>query len=301
MLDYRGIVAAVSLSLYAIFLPFSTYALVRRAFDARFPWIALTLFSILRIVGAALQIALENQDPSNANTGLATGAAICNAVGLGPLLLVATRLLRQCNSFIHVKPVPNQTHRALITFELCTVVSTVITIVGGVESFKPKHISNGSFDATTTLKAGVCLYAATFACISAAAVVIALRRNASIFSREQPHFGLTTLIILVSTFLLTLRIVYSLLSVFDDDPKFSPIGNGNETIQLCLENIPEWLITILYLCIAMLMRAATPPPRERQENEQPGKSEGGNGGSKSNRGSVRNVLRFVPFVHWFIE
>ena len=285
MLDYKGIVAVISTAIFVIFLFPAIYALNRKCFSTSFPWLALTLFATLRIIGNAFQLALEIR---GFNQHLSMGAAICNSVGLGPLFLVSTRLLTQFNAFIYKEAVPNQTHRALFTFELCTIISTVVTIVGGVQTFSSKNLgAQDTQNTSSALQAGVCLYAATLACISGAALVIFSRRNKSSASRKQPHFRLCTCFILVGMVLLAIRLIYSLLSVFAKNSAFSLYGNGNETAQICLQCLPEWLVTFLYLTIAFLMREAVPPPKEKA--------------IETEKGGMRQILRYLPFVHWFIR
>ncbi|KAL7917140.1 hypothetical protein ACQKWADRAFT_307487 [Trichoderma austrokoningii] len=216
------------------------------------------------------------------------GAAICNTIGLGPLLLASTRLLTQHNTFIHVQVKPNQMERALFTFELCTIVSTIVTLVGGIQSFKPANLSGGSLDATAALKVGICLYVATFICIGSAAVLLyGQRKMAPQLNARQGNLSITLAMMLLSMLLLVVRVAYSLLSIFDKDKKFSPLGNGNETIQLCLQVAPEWLISGLYTSIALYLRNAVPPDREIIGNIKAGK--------------LRQMLRYTPFVHWFIR
>lgn len=288
MVNYRGAVAITSIVIYAIILPQTAYALARRFFATRFPWIALSLFAVLRIIGDAFQLALENTRSTGGNKSLVMGAAICNTIGLGPLLLTSTSLLTQHNAFIHVKTNPNQMERALFTFELCTVVSTIVTLVGGVQSFKPANLSGGSLDATAALKAGICLYVATYVCIGSAAVLLyGQHKKAPQFNTCQTSLSITLAMMLVSMLLLAVRVAYSLLSIFDKDPKFSPLGNGNETIQLCLQAIPEWLIAGLYTFIALYHRNALPPAPENAGKDKTGK--------------LRQVLRYTPFIHWFIR
>lgn len=288
MVNYRGAVAITSIIIYAVILPQTIYALARKYFATRFPWLALSLFVTLRIVGNAFQLALENMKSDGGNKSLVMGAAICNTIGLGLLMLASTRLLMQHNAFIHVKANPSQMERALFTFELCTIVSTIVTLVGGVQSFKPVNLFGGSLDATIALKVGICLYVATFVCIGSAAVLLCgQHKKAPELNTSQTNLGITLAMILVSMLLLAVRVAYSLLSIFDKDKRFSPLGNGNETIQLCLQVIPEWLITGIYTFIALYLRNAAPPARENVGNVKAGK--------------LRQILRYTPFVHWFIR
>ena len=286
MVDYRGVVSIVSIVLYSLAAALDSIPLRRTFISCVSPWVILLVFCTLRIIGDSMQLATETSKNAD-NSHLLTGAVICNAIGLGPLLLISTRLLTQLNSFIHVKSVPNQTHRALATFELCIVVSTILTIVGGVQSFKPSHIVAGRISATPALKAGICLYTATYVCILCSAIVVALRRNRvrGLETLSKNTFTLGAMGLLMTLVILGVRVLYSLLFTFDSDSAFSPFG-GNETIQLCLQSLPEWLSTFLYLCIAFVMRKAAPPEHVKADVEE---------------SRTKKILRFVPFVHWFVR
>ena len=286
MVDYRGVVAIVSIVIYGLAAVVDSIFLHRKAFHCIAPWAILLLFCTLRIIGDALQLATETQKNAT-NTHLLTGATICNAIGLGPLFLTSTRLLTQCNSFLHVKAIPNQTHRALATFELCVVVSTILAIVGGVQSFQPSHIAHGRVSTTPVFKAGICLYAAAYVCIVCSAVVVVSRRNRVRQLEPVPgeKFTIAVTSLLSTLVILAIRVVYSLLFTFDSNSKFSPF-DGNETVQLCLQSLPEWLATFLYLTIGFVVRNVAPPQHEKPDVKE---------------GTTRKVLRFVPLIHWFIR
>lgn len=288
MLDTRGIISVVSIILYVLLGLLSFFFFYRNSFATRAPWAFLIMFCTLRIIGDCFQIATEQ--PSNStNTQLLTGSAVCNSIGLGPLLLITTRLILQCNACIHCKAVPNQTHRALVTFEFCIMIATILSIVGGVQSFKPSHLSGGILSTTPVLKAGICLYTAAYACIWGSAVVVANRGLKTDTLGQVSQFGFlwTTLCVLLGLIFLVLRVVYSFLVIFGENPDYSPF-NGRVVIQVCLQVMPEWVVTMLYVSVAGMMRNSAPPPKEKATEQEEGDQ-------------LRAVLRFVPFVHWFIK
>lgn len=262
------------------------FLLIRRSFGFRSGWIYLCVFCLLRLVGDSLQLATETSSNSH-NDCLMAGAAICSAIGLGPLFLTTTSLLLQCNAFVHTKAVSNQTHRALVTFDLCTLVATVTAIAGGVQSFKPAGFADG-FHPKATFEAAIAIYAATWACIACSAVVIAARQVRFIGPTiERRRFESTVWAILFGLTMLLVRVVYALLFTFDRAPKWSPF-DGDETIQLCMQVFEEWVVTLLYLLVGFAMLRMIPPAREAIHG-------------RDTASRFEQVARYIPIVHWFVR
>jgi hypothetical protein len=91
MLDSHGGLAVAVLIYYAILIWPAIYVCVRHGFGRHLGWFYLVTLPIVRIVGASCQIAAE-QKPS---VGLYTAAAICNGIGLVPLLLTWMGMLKR--------------------------------------------------------------------------------------------------------------------------------------------------------------------------------------------------------------
>jgi len=86
MLDSHGDLAIAVLVFYGIFIGPAIYVCIKHGFGRHLGWFYLVSLPIVRIVGSACQVAAE-QKPS---VGLYTAAAICNGIGLVPLLFVLT-------------------------------------------------------------------------------------------------------------------------------------------------------------------------------------------------------------------
>lgn len=83
MLDNHGDLAVAVLIFYILFIGPAIYVCIRHGVGRHLGWLYLVTLPIVRIVGAACQIAAE-QNPS---VGLYTAASICNGIGLFPLLM----------------------------------------------------------------------------------------------------------------------------------------------------------------------------------------------------------------------
>jgi hypothetical protein len=93
MLDQRGNLAIAILALYVIGLPVAAYVCFRHGFGRQLGWFYLLLLPVVRLAGAAMEIAAENVNPPS--LGLYTGAAVLYSIGLVPLLLCLMGLLKR--------------------------------------------------------------------------------------------------------------------------------------------------------------------------------------------------------------
>jgi len=93
MLDKHGDLAIAILAFYAIGLPIALYVCIRHGFRRRLGWFYLILLPVIRIIGAGMEIAAETT--TRPNTGLYTGAAILNSIGLVPLLLCLMAIVKR--------------------------------------------------------------------------------------------------------------------------------------------------------------------------------------------------------------
>lgn len=93
MLDSRGGLSVAILIFYIIGLVPAVYVVYKQGPGRHGGWLYLVSLPIVRIVGASAEIAAEQQ--TNPSSGLITTAAICNGIGLVPLLLVLLSLVQR--------------------------------------------------------------------------------------------------------------------------------------------------------------------------------------------------------------
>ena len=149
MFDARGKEAAAELAFYAPALIVAGLLCFRHGFGRQLGWFYVLALCLVRIVGAACQIAAE-QNPS---TGLLTAAYICSSIGLAPLVLALLGIIKRVNE--------GMTHGGLNpTFfrvaQLISLVGLILVILGGVDESNgdPNKLSEGR----TFMKAGVLLF-----------------------------------------------------------------------------------------------------------------------------------------------
>jgi hypothetical protein len=81
--------ALASLIVYAILINPAIFSLIHHGRKGIVGWYLLTIFCILRIVGAVLQMHIDSTGVSS------TGATIISSIGLSPLLLAAEGILHE--------------------------------------------------------------------------------------------------------------------------------------------------------------------------------------------------------------
>ena len=89
MLTFRDGISIAELIVYIPSLVAAVWLTVRRGFGRSIGWFFIIIFTLIRISGAACQLA----EISSHSLGGVKAVFICNAVGLSPLLLVLVGLL----------------------------------------------------------------------------------------------------------------------------------------------------------------------------------------------------------------
>ncbi|KAL8675868.1 MAG: hypothetical protein Q9224_007363, partial [Gallowayella concinna] len=93
-LQDTSILAIAEIGFYFPALLLSIIIVIRHGFNRELGWIFLCILALIRLIGNAEEIA-ANQNHSN---GLFIAAAVCNGLGLGPLLLVTIGMLKRVNT-----------------------------------------------------------------------------------------------------------------------------------------------------------------------------------------------------------
>jgi hypothetical protein len=89
MLDSHGGLSIAILIYYSPGILLALYICKRQGLGQVASWLYLITLPLVRLIGAACEIAAEQ----NSSIGLYTAAAICNSIGLVPLLLTLAAFL----------------------------------------------------------------------------------------------------------------------------------------------------------------------------------------------------------------
>jgi hypothetical protein len=228
----------ISIAELAVYTPALAIAFLlswRHGFGRNAGWLYLIIFSVARLLGAALQLATIDQPT---NTGLLTGAATLQNVGLSPLLLTALGLLgrviesaRHGSGSAELLPSP----RILRLVQTVVLVGLILGIVGGVKL--GVKVSDAAADAARTGRpfaypptptestAGLALLVAGFGLLAGATALCALH----VRSAERGERRLLGAVAAALPFILV-RVIYSCMSTFANNPDFRQFGgSGGDT------------------------------------------------------------------------
>ncbi|KAI9801663.1 MAG: hypothetical protein M1833_002345 [Piccolia ochrophora] len=246
-------VSAISVAELVVYPPcffLVVWVCLRHGFGRQAGWALLIFFPILRILGAASQLATD-KDP---NSTLITIALICNNLGQPPLILASLYLLKRIADGIDALPFRAARLHAL---HIPVSVGAVLCIVGGVNIFDSNPGNDGSAHALT--QAGVCLFLAVFVCVCILAIVM-------YYYLGQVARGERTLLYCITVALpfLFVRVLYSVLVSFRWRSSVWNLFNGNVVARGMMAVFEEFVIVAIFI-IAGFITPVIP-----RENVQPG-------------------------------
>ncbi|RDL39713.1 Uncharacterized protein BP5553_04053 [Venustampulla echinocandica] len=244
-LTYRDGLAIFEIAAYVPCLIVAVFLLVRHGFGRSAGWYFLVAFSLSRIIGGSLELATIN-DPTN--IGLYTGSAILTNVGFSPLMLATLGLLSRLVDSINKNYQTFVTSKHLKFIETVITVGVILGIVGGVKASDALKQPGGTYQPQTLSKVGTILFIVSYVVTIAATVLIS-------FSASHADAGEHRIILAVAFSLpfLFVRLMYSCISTFAHNSKFSLIG-GSPTILLCVALIEELIVTITYEAVGLTLQ-----------------------------------------------
>ncbi|CAK7242143.1 MAG: hypothetical protein STHCBS139747_003623 [Sporothrix thermara] len=247
----------ISILQIAFFIPSLVVAATlsyRHGFKRSAGWIYLLILSLMRIIGAGLQLGTMNA-PDNIH--LAIGAQTLQNIGLSPLILVLLGLTTR--SYLAMpetdRPkIPNA--RILRLLQLVVAVGLALILSGGIKLGNQvgEDLAKGlplSYNVSTESKVGIVLILAGFALLVLSAAVL-LARISAVPSGEKR--------LLVSIFIAVpfvfVRLLYSILAVFDTaNPNFRQFGGsttaGYYVLGMC--TVMEIVAVIIFELVGMTL------------------------------------------------
>lgn len=251
-LTFRNGISIAVLILYIPILFVGAFLSKRHGFGRSSGWIFLVIFSTLRLVSAAINLALINSPKS---TGLYTAYAITTSVGLSPLLLTALGLLNRAiesierrGSSVTVSP------RHLRMIQILVMIGLILSINGGVNASDAKTEKELN-EAHPLTEAGAGLFIAGFVILTLATVRVLF----SISSAEPGERRLIPALAAVLPFMLV-RVIYSSIGAFAHNVKFNA-AMGNDVIFLVMVILMELAVVLIFEGVGLTLRAI--PKEER--------------------------------------
>lgn len=216
----------ISIAQICVYVPSLAVAVIlamRHGFGRSSGWFYLILFSIIRILGGALDLATMN-DPTNIS--LHVGASTLQSAGVSPLILVMLGLLSRVLDSIRANRTTLIAPRHIRLVQVLVLVGLILGIVGGVQMgtslSKATGGGNADYSVPTMSRAGLGLLIAGFCILTIASVFTGFQ----IGSAEPGEKRLLLAVALALPFVLV-RVVYSALATYGDDPNFRSFGGSS--------------------------------------------------------------------------
>ncbi|KAJ6119275.1 hypothetical protein N7523_003555 [Penicillium sp. IBT 18751x] len=276
-------VAIAELIVYTPVALCALFVVFRHGFHKQLGWIYLVIFSGIRIGGSIMEI-LSTKNPDNASDK--EWATILQSVGLSPLLLSTLGLLKRITDETSER-VPSDptsggnlilqgfaaysgiigrlasiyTNKATATsrrskiiqlIHIPALIALILAISGGTDQAS-SNISDHQTGKTET-RATIILFLVIYiaACFLWVITVRDLGRMAS--SQRRLFLG-----ILLALPFIAVRLLYSLITDFANNPKFSFV-DGDAAIQLGMATIEEFVVVLMYTVLGLITPRSTIDP-----------------------------------------
>ncbi|CEJ59218.1 hypothetical protein PMG11_07849 [Penicillium brasilianum] len=236
IVTYRDGIAILQLIVFPVLLVSALFIWKRTGWKAAGKtWRFVISLSLIRIIGSICTLLTIN----NANENIYIAEAVCELIGIAPLMLIYVGLLRQIDSEQKMHP------KFLSLVALACFVGLILGIAGISIS---DDNSGGTFHANAIVKAAMAIFLVVFVVDIAITswLYSHLRLRLTVFQKK-----LFLAIVLSWPFLLV-RLIYSAISDFTDNSRFA-ILVGDPTIYLCMDVLEE--IIAVSLCVAFGMSA----------------------------------------------
>ncbi|KAM5446161.1 hypothetical protein MaudCBS49596_006847 [Microsporum audouinii] len=238
--DYRHGVAIFSLIIYLPCFFVAVYVALRHGFSKAAGWYFLVMLALVRIVGACLELATI----ANPTEGLYTGAAVCNSVGISPLILACVGLMQRANNSIinrGQKGVPPIVFRVVALLVLLGLILSIVGITGQNDSSMP-YMPNGKS------KAAICITLGVW--VIAVGLLFIIHGNKKYIPSGEKRLLLA---VAISLPFILVRLIYSFISAFSHSSRFS-IVSGNVTIYLVMAVLEEMIVVITCLAVGFTLQ-----------------------------------------------
>ena len=246
--DKHEILDILDLIFYVPALPLAAYVAYKHGFGRSSGWLYLIVLALLRIIGAITDIASVHNPSSK---GLLETAAICEAIGLSPLILALLGILQRVMSGMQERAtIPPQFTRVL---SIPVLVGLGLGIYGGTDQFssKPSDVTNGQH----YTEAAVIIFLVSFLVIAAITIVTGLKTSHVLSGEKKLMFAA-----LASLPLIFVRIIYSIIIDFDHNSstfKFNPNTVAGVIVQAFMALLMEFNVVGLYLLVGLLTDRAS--------------------------------------------
>ncbi|EKD16137.1 uncharacterized protein L3040_007772 [Drepanopeziza brunnea f. sp. 'multigermtubi'] len=260
----ENILSVATIAFYSPTVPLSVYLCLRHGFSPNTGFLFLIFFSLIRIVGGALDLATIHSPTEQKAGVLHTVALVLSFTGLSPLLLSTLGLLYRVR-FGMVKIYPTTLKPVHLVLVRVPVVAALVLCDEGAIDVGLKFAATGHLEIPLTSRVGVVIFLAVS--LIAAFVALSMLR---IRSRFGPDDRYVLYAITASLPLIWVRLIYGFLGAYISDPEFGFLG-GNMLLMGCMSILPEMLVVIIYSALGILLPRRAPEPPVEKPKKQPKK------------------------------
>ncbi|KAI1082378.1 hypothetical protein F5B20DRAFT_34761 [Whalleya microplaca] len=232
----------ISIAEIVIYIPalfIGIWLSIRHGIGRNAGWLFMIIFSLLRIIGAALQLATIS-DPINVR--LYIGSAVCQNVGLSPLFLVQLALLSRALGSIREGSTLFLSEIKLRFVELVVTVGLILSAIGGAN-----YDDAGNYTTSNLSVAGTALMIAAYVLLLLSTVILATQ-----ISRVEIGQKRLVLAVGLSLPFLLVRLAYSAATNFGNSSTFNPV-NPDVNVRLGMSIIMEMIVVAIVEGIGMTL------------------------------------------------
>ncbi|KAK6580837.1 hypothetical protein PZA11_006325 [Diplocarpon coronariae] len=224
----------------------------------------LIFFSLIRIAGAAVELATIHYSSSPQAAGiLQTVALVLSFTGVSPLLLATLGLLYRVR-FGMVKIYPTTIKPLHLVLLRLPVMAGLVLCDEGAIDFGSRFAATSRFEVPLTSRVGVVLFlVVSLATTSVTLVLLKMRSRFDVGDRYVLYAIASSLPFIFA------RLIYGILGAYAADPEFG-FFQGSVLLMGCMSVLPEMLVVVIYSILGVLLPRRVPePPIERPKKERP--------------------------------
>ncbi|KAF7593325.1 hypothetical protein BBP40_011705 [Aspergillus hancockii] len=250
----------VAIAQLVVYIPTAlatVFVVLRHSFHTQLGWIYLGIFSGIRIAGAIMEI-IGDRNPNNSSDiewamilhfdessqGVPSSPGSQRSVilqGLSSSSGIANKLQ---GLYSENATAISRRSKAIELLHIPALIALVLSIIGGTDQAS-SEISQHAGGKTKPRVATILFLAVYVAlCVLWLTIVKDLRL---MVSSQKRIVGA----ILFAVPLIACRLLYSLISIFGHDRRFSTFG-GDATVQLCMATIEEFIVVLVYTVLGVL-------------------------------------------------
>ncbi|KAI9046453.1 hypothetical protein LZ554_009202 [Drepanopeziza brunnea f. sp. 'monogermtubi'] len=257
----ENILSVATIAFYSPIVLLSVYLCLRHGFSPNTGFLFLIFFSLIRIVGGALDLATIHSRTKQQAGVLHTVALVLSFTGVSPLMLAMLGLLYRVR-FGMVKIYPTTLKPVHLVLIRVPVMAALVLCDEGAIDVGLKFAVTGRLDIPVTSRVGVVIFLAVS--LIAAFVTLSMLR---IRSRFEPEDRYVLYAITASLPFIWARLVYSFIGAYISDPDFGFFG-GSIVLMGYMSILPEMLVVMIYCALGIVLpRRAPEPPVEKPKKE----------------------------------